>query len=77
MRPRISIAGSVRPSVRPSVTLSLKTREINIFEKNIVRGGILGPLDVSLHLYKPVYWYIGQPVSTLVSQSIDLCVPLL
>ena len=37
MRPRISITGSIRPSVRPSVhrsvTLSSKTREIDIFDQ--------------------------------------------
>ena len=61
---------SVRPSVRPSVrrlvgwsvTLSSKTREINIFEQNIVIGGILGPLDASSQLYKTVYRSIGLSV---------------
>ncbi len=70
MRPRISITGSVRPSVRPSVgpsvgglvTLSVKTRQINIFEQNNVRGGILGPLDAASQLYKTVYWSIGLSV---------------
>ena len=75
MRPRISITGSDRssvgpsvvgPSVRPSVgwlvTLSSKTRLINIFEQIIARGGLLGSLDASLHLYKTVYPSIGLSV---------------
>ena len=63
MRPRISITGvvrpsvrrSVRPSVRPWVTLLSKTREINIFEQVDAQGGILGALDTSFNLYKTVY----------------------
>ena len=55
MRPRISITGFVRPSVRPWVTLLSKTREINIFEQVDTQGGILGALDTSFHLYKMVY----------------------
>ena len=66
MRPRISITGSVRPSVRRSVgwlvTLSPKTRLINIFKQIIARGGLLGSLDASLHLYKTVYPSIGLSV---------------
>ena len=62
MRPRISIGGSVHLSVGTSVTLTSKTREINIFEQNIVIGGILGPLDASLQLYKTVYQSIGLSV---------------
>ncbi len=63
MRPRISITGSVHPSVRRSVRhATSKTREINIFEQKIVREGTLGPLDASLHLYKTVYRSIGLSV---------------
>ena len=70
MRPRISMRGSVRPSVRRSVrpsvgwsvTLSSKTRLINIFEQIIATGGLLGSLDASLHLYKTVYPSIGLSV---------------
>ncbi len=51
LRPRISITGSVRPSVRPSVgpsvTLSSKTREINILEQIVDRNSKLGSLDAS------------------------------
>ena len=47
---RRSVRPSVRPSVRWSVTLSSKTREINIFEQNIIMGGTLGPLDASSQL---------------------------
>ena len=43
----LSVRPSVRPSVGGSVTLSSKTREINIFKQNIVIGGILGSLDAS------------------------------
>ena len=56
------VCPSVRPSVGPSVTLSSKTRKINIFEQNIVIGGIRGPLDASLQLYKTVYRSIGLSV---------------
>ena len=53
MLPRISIKGSVRPSVGPSVgwlvTLSSKTREINSFEQNSVIGGMISFLDGAVH----------------------------
>ena len=39
---------SIRPSVRHAFV------ENKIFEQNIVRGGILGPLDASLNLYRLV-----------------------
>ena len=55
------VCPSVRRSVRRSVTL-LSKREINIFEQNIVIGGILGPLDASSQLYKTVYRSIGLSV---------------
>ena len=59
MRPRISIRGSVHrsvrpsvcPSVGPSVTLSSKSRKIDILDHISVRGGLL---DASSHLYKRV-----------------------
>ncbi len=60
MRPRISVTGSFRPSVRPLVGFS-KTRLINI-EQIIHRGGILGSLDAYLHLYETVYPSIGLSV---------------
>ena len=57
------VCPSVRPSVRRlvggSVTLSSKTREINIFEQNIVIVGILSPLDAYLQLYETVYRSFG------------------
>ena len=56
------VCPSVRPSVGGSVTLSSKTREINIFEQNIVIGGILSPLDAYLQLYKTVYRSFGLSV---------------
>ena len=63
MRPRISITGSVRPfvgpSVRPSVTLSSKTRAINIQEQVSAKGGLLGSLDASSHFYKTVWPSVG------------------
>ena len=62
----LSVRSSVRPSVRRlvgrSVTLLSKTREISIFEQNIIIGGILGHLDASLQLYKTVSRSIGLSV---------------
>ena len=62
----LSVRPSVGPSVRPLVgwlvTLSSKTRLINIFEQMIATGGLLGSLDASLHLYKTVYPSIGLSV---------------
>ena len=57
-----SVLPSVGRSVGPSVTLLSKTRQINIFEQNIVRGGVLGPLDASSQLYKTMYRSIGLSV---------------
>ena len=48
---RRSVGPSVRPSVSPSVTLS---SEINVFEQISARGGVLGSLDTTLHLYPSV-----------------------
>ena len=62
----VSVRPSVGPSVRPLVgrlvTLSSKTRLIDIFEQIIATGGLLGSLDASLHLYKTVYPSIGLSV---------------
>ena len=80
MRPSISKRGSARPSVgpsvRPSVTLSSKSRKINIFEQISDRGGILDSLYASLHLSKMVYRFVGlsihrsnQELSHLVTSS--------
>ena len=41
------VCPSVRPSVRWSVTLFSKTKEINIFEQIVYRGSIQGSLDAS------------------------------
>ena len=61
MRVCPSVRPSIRPSVGGSVTLSSKTREINIFEQNIVTGGMLGPLDASLRRYtSPVHQSVCQ-----------------
>ena len=57
----LSVGPSISLSVRPSVGQS-KTREINIFEQNIVIGGTSGPLDASSQLYKTVYRSIGLSV---------------
>ena len=42
------VGPSVGPSVSPSITLTSKTREINVFEQKIDKAGILGLLDASL-----------------------------
>ena len=53
---------SSHPSVCPynswSMTLSSKSRKINIFDQINDRGGKLGSLYASLHLYKMVYWSV-------------------
>ena len=54
-----SVRRSACPPVRLSVTYLSKTREINIFKQIIPRGGIIGSLDASYHLYKMVYLFIG------------------
>ena len=75
MRPRISINGFVRPSVRPSVrrlvgplvTLSTKTRKIIIFEQINAQAGIIGSLDASLYLYKTICWSVGQSINLFIT----------
>ena len=64
-----SVRPSVRQLVRRSVTLLSKTREINILEQIVARGGIPGSLDASSHLYKTVYPCIGQSVHRSVCQA--------
>ena len=55
LKPGLSVRRSVGRSVCPSVRHAfVKTREINLFEWNIVRGGTVGPLDAPSHLYKTV-----------------------
>ena len=67
MRPRISITGSLRPSVGQSVGwlvghAFVKNKVNYVLEQIILRGGILGSLDASLHLYETVYPSIGLSV---------------
>ncbi len=74
MRPHISITGHVRPSVRRSVrrsvgrSVALKNNGNQHF-RDIVRGGILGPLDASQHLYKTVQRSISQSSDLSVDHS--------
>ena len=63
------VCPSVCRSVRRLVTLSSKTREINIFEQIVDRGGILGLPDAPAHLYKTVYPCIGLSIHRSVCQA--------
>ena len=66
MRPRISIQGSVHPSVRPRFR---QNQGKSTFEQINVRADILGSLDASLHLYKTFYQSIVWSVSILSSRE--------
>ena len=69
MRPRISIRGSVRPSVRLSVRhYFVETREIDIIEQISAKEGLAGSLEASQHLYKSVHPPIGFSVHQSVCQ---------
>ena len=57
----------VCPFVRPSVTLSSKTRKINIFEQINAQAGIIGSLDASLYLYKTICWSVGQSINLFIT----------
>ena len=47
LHPALSVRPSIRPLVGRSVTLSSKTRKINISEQIVDRDSILGSLDAS------------------------------